>query len=315
MARDLQEIRPLNQAASGDAPARPPLWFGFGAVLLAVLTLAASFFLVGEDREGGGTTTTASVSVLPALLVSGPDGVRSGVTGNMLIDDCAVKAIADRLGGIVAELCDGEGLVHLTASGNRRQLVFDPFYRLDAHYEQPPQPGVVVIALGDPGLGDTTATFVYLTGSETHFSVILPSYTDLDQRNQLVSSVGIGATGDPDDGCLRVEAPGLAYQQGCGSETSTITMSALHPFEDRVAFVERVPAGTTFISVVDLTTGVAGTRFAFEETPIELDFTDDWLAIAFEIDGGVVTRVLQIDTYYFEDIDGLAMFQHGPITL
>ncbi len=314
---EIDEVRQVTRPDDEATSERPPTWLGVGAVVLAVITLIASFSLVGGDQEmsTGATTTTLSAPVLPDLLVSSPDGVRSSATGRTLIDECAVKAIADRLGGVVAELCLQQGLVHITASGKRRQLVFDSFYRLDAHYEQAPQPGVVVVALGDPALGDTTSTFVYLTGSETHLSVILPAYTDLDQREQIVSTVGIDSTGVPDEGCLLIELPGTIHEKGCGDDTTVVTMSAIHPFESLVAYVENKPGGATSITIVEASTGNTQTRFEFDETPIELDFTDNWLAIAFETDSAVVTRLLQTETYYFEDIDGLALFQKGPIAL
>lgn len=314
---EIDEVRQVTRLDDEALSDRPPTWLGVGAVVLAVVTLVASFSLVGGDQEvsTGVSTTTLSAPVLPDLLVSSPDGVRSSATGRTLIDECAVKAIADRLGGVVAELCLQEGLVHITASGKRRQLVFDSFYRLDAHYEQAPEPGVVVFAFGDSSIGDTTSSFVYLTGSETHFSVILPTYIDLDQREQIVSTVGIDSNGVPDEGCLLIESPGITYEKGCGDDTTVVTMSAIHPFESLVAYVENNPDGATSITIVDASTGNTRTSFAFDETPIELDFTDNWLAIAFETDSAVVTRLVQTDTYYFEDIDGLALFQKGPIAL
>lgn len=314
---EIDEIRQVTQPEGDEPSERPPTWLGVGAVALAVVTLIASFTLVGGDREisAAGTTSTLPTPVLPDLLISSPDGVRSSATGSTLLDECVVKAIADRLGGIIAELCMQEGLVHITASGNRRQLVFDAFYRLDAHYEQAPQPGVVVLALGDTSLGDTTSTFVYLTGSETHLSVIMPAYTDLDQREQIVSTVGIDSNGIPDEGCLLIESPGAIYEKGCGDDIPVVTMSAIHPFETLVSYVENGPGGDTSISIVDVSTGNTQSRFEVDGTPIELDYTDNWLAIAFEKDGTVVTRLVQTETYYFEDIVGLALFQKGPITL
>ncbi|NNC43224.1 MAG: hypothetical protein HKO03_08315, partial [Acidimicrobiia bacterium] len=100
---EIDEIRQVTQREGDEPSERPPTWLGIGAVALAVLTLIASFTLVGGDRElsAAGTTSTLPTPVLPDLLISSPDGVRSSATGSTLLDECVVKAIADRLGGII----------------------------------------------------------------------------------------------------------------------------------------------------------------------------------------------------------------------
>ncbi len=313
MTRDIEELVPVGSDDS--VSPRPPRWLGIGAASLAIGVLFVALGLIREAEPATPTSTTLAEVALPDMLIAGPDGVFSTGSDEFLTDECAVKAVADRLGGLVLEACRGDGLVHLTSHGTRRQLVFDSAYHLDSHYEQAPQPGAVVMALGDRGLGDSTSTFVYLTGSETHLSVIMPSYQDFDfsQERETTATVGIDREGATDDGCLVVESPNGRYESGCGPESIEVTMAALHPFDDRVAFVTVDAAGNVVVTVVDVALGTDVSSFDLEAEPIDLDFTGNWLAIVFDTGEGAVTRVFNLATYYFEDVSGFASFQRGPI--
>jgi hypothetical protein len=315
---EAEELLPIDSPSGPRSDGQPQQrWLGLGGIVVAVVVLIGAISVLGRDPDPVATplasTTTLLDVVPPPVLRSGPAGVVLD-DGDSLFSECVYKSIADRIGGLLVQLCGEGGLIHLTAEGERRVITESGFYSIDTDFVQQPQEGVAMMSLGPPDARGATSTFVYFSESQTPFSVIMPGYTYISRGNDIFATVGFDGE-DPDPGCLQIQARDSSLEIGCGPDEVEVSNVAVSPTDNRLALIATDTDGMVSVRVVGIGIESLIAEIGLDAAPINLDFDGQWLALAFETDAGIVTRLIDVDSYYSEEVSGLATFAKGPVTL